>query len=66
MGPVIDNGAADGVADDLRDRHPQGGERRHRVAGDQDVVGAVVFLATDDAAFITGQTIVVDGGNVMH
>jgi len=29
----------------------------------EDVVGAVLFLASDAAAFITGQTIVVDGGS---
>jgi len=28
----------------------------------EDLVGAVSFLASDDAAFITGQTLVVDGG----
>lgn len=27
------------------------------------LVGTVLFLASDDAAFITGQTINVDGGN---
>ncbi len=32
----------------------------------EDVVGAVLFLASDEAAFITGQTLVVDGGNVRH
>ena len=32
----------------------------------QDVVGAVAFLAGPDAAFITGQTIVVDGGAYYH
>ena len=31
----------------------------------EDVVGAVSFLASEDAAFITGQTLVVDGGSVM-
>ncbi len=31
----------------------------------EDLVGAVSFLASDDAAFITGQTLVVDGGSVM-
>jgi NAD(P)-dependent dehydrogenase (short-subunit alcohol dehydrogenase family) len=30
-----------------------------------DLVGAVSFLAGDDAAFITGQTLVVDGGSAM-
>ena len=28
----------------------------------EDLVGAIVFLASDDAAFVTGQTINVDGG----
>jgi NAD(P)-dependent dehydrogenase (short-subunit alcohol dehydrogenase family) len=28
-----------------------------------DLVGAICFLVSDDAAFITGQTINVDGGN---
>jgi NAD(P)-dependent dehydrogenase (short-subunit alcohol dehydrogenase family) len=28
----------------------------------EDLVGAISFLASDDAAFITGQTLVVDGG----
>jgi len=37
-----------------RDQHPE------------DIVGAVVFLASDAAAFITGQTIVVDGGAYFH
>lgn len=36
-----------------RDEHPD------------DVVGSVFFLASDDAAFITGQTINVDGGRLM-
>jgi len=32
----------------------------------RDIVGAVTFLCGDGAAFITGQTLVVDGGAAMH
>lgn len=31
-----------------------------------DIVGAITFLCGEGAAFITGQTLVVDGGAVMH
>jgi NAD(P)-dependent dehydrogenase (short-subunit alcohol dehydrogenase family) len=31
-----------------------------------DIVGAVVFLASDDASFISGQILAVDGGSVYH
>ena len=31
-----------------------------------DLVGAVLFFIADDAAFITGQTLVVDGGAYYH
>jgi 2-hydroxycyclohexanecarboxyl-CoA dehydrogenase len=37
-----------------------------RVGQPDDVPGAVCFLASDDAAFITGQTISVSGGLTMH
>lgn len=32
----------------------------------EDLTGAIVFLASDESDFITGQTIVVDGGSVFH
>ncbi len=32
----------------------------------EDVVGAIVFLASDEASFITGQTLCVDGGLSKH
>jgi len=31
----------------------------------EDIVGAAVFLASDEASYITAQTLNVDGGNVM-
>ena len=37
-----------------------------RPAGTNDLEGTVVFLCSDDAAFITGQTINVDGGMNFH
>lgn len=33
---------------------------------EEDLVGAVSFLASDDAAFVTGQILAVDGGSVYH
>jgi len=37
-----------------------------RVGQPDDIPGAVCFLASDDAAFITGQTLSVSGGLTMH
>ena len=32
----------------------------------EDVVGAVVFLCGPGSAFVTGQTMVIDGGQYFH
>lgn len=32
----------------------------------EDLVGTLVFLVSDDGDFITGQTILVDGGGSVH
>src|SRR4051812_6162384 len=51
--------------------HVQSGERTRATRAIQrdetpeDLVGAVSFLASADAAFMTGQTLVVDGGSAM-
>jgi 3-oxoacyl-[acyl-carrier protein] reductase len=37
-----------------------------RLEQPQDLVGTVIFLASDESDFITGQAIVVDGGRHMH
>lgn len=39
------------------------GQSIHRRETPQDLVGALVFLASDESRFITGQTIVIDGGH---
>jgi 3-oxoacyl-[acyl-carrier protein] reductase len=36
-----------------------------RIGQPEDLVGTAVFLASDAAAFITGQTIIVNGGSIM-
>jgi NAD(P)-dependent dehydrogenase (short-subunit alcohol dehydrogenase family) len=54
-----------------REDHRKAGERTRltraiqRDESPQDLVGAVSFLASEDAAFMTGQTLVVDGGSAM-
>jgi len=55
------------TADVDRARHERDASVRAipRVGVPADLVGAVLFLASPDAAFITGQTLVVDGGRVM-
>jgi NAD(P)-dependent dehydrogenase (short-subunit alcohol dehydrogenase family) len=51
--------------------HVQAGERTRatraipRDETPEDLVGALSFLASEDAAFVTGQTLVVDGGSAM-
>ena len=49
-------------------KHGEASRASRAIARDEspdDLVGAVSFLASADAAFITGQTLVVDGGSAM-
>jgi NAD(P)-dependent dehydrogenase (short-subunit alcohol dehydrogenase family) len=53
------------VADPAYDRNAVGGEiPMGRVGYPRDISGAVVFLASDDAAWLTGQVITIDGGTL--
>jgi len=45
------------IYDDLMSKNPM-----KRFAQPEEIVGAAVFLASDEASYITGQTIFVDGG----
>jgi 3-oxoacyl-[acyl-carrier protein] reductase len=45
---------------------PVGARALQRVQLPDDLVGSVVFFASPDSDFITGQTLVVDGGATMH
>jgi 3-oxoacyl-[acyl-carrier protein] reductase len=38
----------------------------NRLQQPEDLLGALIFLASDDSDFITGQILLVDGGRVMH
>jgi 3-oxoacyl-[acyl-carrier protein] reductase len=37
-----------------------------RLEQPEDLVGAIIFLASDESDFVTGQALVVDGGRYMH
>jgi 3-oxoacyl-[acyl-carrier protein] reductase len=61
---LVDTDMTDTLTDEVRNwmlnQVPMG-----RPGTVEDVAGAVAFLASDDAAYMTGQTIKVDGGMVM-
>jgi len=48
-------------------RRAQIGNRSlQRVEMPEDLVGALVFLLSDDSAFMTGQAVVIEGGGILH
>ena len=47
--------------EDLLDKIPI-----RKIGKPEDIAHAAVFLASDEASYITGQTIVVDGGRVIN
>jgi 3-oxoacyl-[acyl-carrier protein] reductase len=66
IGPgFTDSAASRSIIDDIKNYDvsltPLG-----RLEVPEDLVGALIFLASDESDFITGQTLVVDGGRYMH
>lgn len=45
---------------------PIGSRSLKRIERPDDVVGAVLYLLSDDSVFMTGQTLVVEGGGIVH
>ena len=60
--PGLTNTQAIGPQSDEQKRSTWGQQAIKRLGEPQDTTGAILFLTSDDAAFITGQAIVVDGG----
>lgn len=60
--PGLTNTAATALQPEDQKRATWEGQAIKRLGEPRDITGAVLFLTSDDAAFITGQSIVVDGG----
>jgi 3-oxoacyl-[acyl-carrier protein] reductase len=65
-GLTISSPTQEGVmtAEQLADRRKRRAFHRDQLPAD--LVGTVIFLASDDSDFMTGQSIAVDGGLNMH
>jgi NAD(P)-dependent dehydrogenase (short-subunit alcohol dehydrogenase family) len=64
-GSTLSEAAPD--ADTLKMRNAATADRAlRRVEKPEDLVGAILFFASADSDFVTGQTLVVDGGSSMH
>jgi NAD(P)-dependent dehydrogenase (short-subunit alcohol dehydrogenase family) len=61
--PMVERAIADGIIDEREvvDRIPAG-----RLAEPEDIARAVLLLVAPEAAFVTGQTLVVDGGYLAY
>src|SRR5258707_1537273 len=60
--PGLTNTQAIGPQSQEQKRATWGQQAIKRLGEPEDITGAILFLTSDDAAFITGQAIVVDGG----
>jgi NAD(P)-dependent dehydrogenase (short-subunit alcohol dehydrogenase family) len=59
--PMLRDGMSDEALESFRAQIPLG-----RFAGPEELAGAVVFLASDHASYITGATLNVSGGQLMY
>ena len=73
FGITVNNVAPDFIPDDFLREHQPGNEEMvnaqraiKRTSVPEDMVGTVLFLSSDDADFITGQAILVNGGAFMY
>jgi 3-oxoacyl-[acyl-carrier protein] reductase len=64
-GPVSTGIARDTVTPEQKEKMMQD-QCIHRLATPDDLIGPVAFLLSDDSAFLTGQTLNVDGGLVLN
>jgi 3-oxoacyl-[acyl-carrier protein] reductase len=37
-----------------------------RLQTPEDLLGALIYLASPDSDFVTGQTLMIDGGSILH
>jgi NAD(P)-dependent dehydrogenase (short-subunit alcohol dehydrogenase family) len=56
----------EGAAGLAPDGYDPSGTALGRVGEPQDMLGAVAFLISADSAFVTGQTLLVNGGRLMR
>jgi NAD(P)-dependent dehydrogenase (short-subunit alcohol dehydrogenase family) len=61
--PGLTNTQAIGLQSEEQKRSTWEQQAIKRLGEPEDITGAILFLTSDDAAFITGQAIVVDGGH---
>jgi 3-oxoacyl-[acyl-carrier protein] reductase len=68
VGPTLSRtpGLAESVINADAQRHVYSLQAIKRQGEPEDVVGTILFLASDDAGFVTGQTIMADGGLLRH
>jgi 3-oxoacyl-[acyl-carrier protein] reductase len=62
---LTDTEAARTIAGDIR-KYDISPTPLGRLEQPEDLVGALIFLSSDESDFVTGQTLVVDGGRYMH